>query len=221
MPNAPLTDPDSRPAQFMFTALQTTHQHADTKAGILAAAQAALVGTAGSWSAPALHAAAEGGVMGVLAGTLLVLFLCGLLGGAGCLAATLRPRVLRPVGVNRYSFVHLASGPDILPARHAHAAAPPDTGPGPDPDPDGGTTSGQDENQEQDQDRDRDQERDQAQDRDQERDQDQERRELSQTIRFLSQVAVRKYRCLTAAVACTAVMGVSAALLVVLRPVLN
>ncbi|MEV5882758.1 hypothetical protein AB0L74_08570 [Streptomyces sp. NPDC052020] len=208
MPTAPLTDPDSRPAQFMFTALHATHQHADAKAGILAAAQAALVGTAGSWNAPALHAAAAGGVTGVLAGTLLVLFLGGLLGGAGFLAATLRPRVLRPTGVNRYSFVHLASGPDILPARHPHA------------DPPG---SGQEREREQEQDRVREREREQERDpgQDRERDPDQERRELSQTIRFLSQVAVRKYRCLTAAVACTAVMGISAALLVVLRPVLN
>ena len=174
MPSSTRTRPDSRPAQFMFRALQTTHQHADTKAGILAAAQAALVGTAGYWSAPALRAASAGGPAGVAAGLLLALFLCAMFGGAGFLAATLRPRVLRPSGVNRYSFVHLASGPDILPAR--------DSG---------------------------------------DRDTDQERKELSQTIRFLSQVAVRKYRCVTAAVVCTAVMGLSAGLLVVLRPVLG
>ncbi|NEY37008.1 hypothetical protein GTU99_33635, partial [Streptomyces sp. PRKS01-65] len=78
---------------------------------------------------------------------------------------------------------------------------------------------GQERDQGQSPDRDRDEERDQDQDR--ERDEDQERRELSQTIRFLSQVALRKYRCLTAAVTCTTVMGVSAALLVVLRPVLD
>ncbi|MEU0009000.1 Pycsar system effector family protein [Streptomyces sp. NPDC006314] len=165
---------DSRPAQSMFTSLQTTHQHADTKAGILAAAQAALVGTAGAWSPPALRTAAAGGATGVLAGTLLALFLCGMFAGAGFLAATLCPRVLRPTGANRYSFVHLASGPDILPARTAGDGTP-----------------------------------------------DQERRELSQTIRFFSQVAVRKYRCVTAAVVCTAVMGVSAGLLVVLRPALG
>lgn len=174
MPSSTGTRPDSRPAQFMFSALQTTHQHADTKAGILAAAQAALVGTAGYWSAPALHAASAGGPAGVAAGLLLALFLCAMFGGAGFLAATLRPRVLRPDGVNRYSFVHLASGPDILPARGSG-----------------------------------------------DRDSDQERKELSQTIRFLSQVAVRKYRCVTAAVVCTAVMGLSAGLLVVLRPVLD
>ena len=110
----------------------------------------------------------------LLPALLLALFLCAMFGGAGFLAATLRPRVLRPSGVNRYSFVHLASGPDILPAR--------DSG---------------------------------------DRDTDQERKELSQTIRFLSQVAVRKYRCVTAAVVCTAVMGLSAGLLVVLRPVLG
>ncbi|MGX5214742.1 Pycsar system effector family protein [Streptomyces violaceus] len=176
MPSSTGARPDSRPAQFMFTALQTTHQHADTKAGILAAAQAALVGTAGYWSPPALRAASAGGAAGILAATLLALFLCAMFGGAGFLAATLRPRVLRPAAANRYSFVHLASGPDILPAR----------------------TSGEDDG-----------------------DPDREREELSQTIRFLSQVAVRKYRCVTAAVGCTAVMGVSAGLLVVLRPVLN
>ncbi|MET9761540.1 Pycsar system effector family protein [Streptomyces sp. NPDC006372] len=177
MPSSTGARPDSRPAQFMFTALQTTHQHADTKAGILAAAQAALVGTAGYWSAPALRAASGGGPGGVVAGLLLGLFLCAMFGGAGFLAATLRPRVLRPTGANRYSFVHLASGPDILPARNAGDGD------------DGG-------------------------------DPDRERGELSQTIRFLSQVAVRKYRCVTAAVVCTALMGVSAGLLVVLRPVL-
>ncbi|MCX3286788.1 DUF5706 domain-containing protein [Streptomyces sp. NEAU-H22] len=174
MPSSTGTRPDSRPAQFMFSALQTTHQHADTKAGILAAAQAALVGTAGYWSAPALRAASAGGPAAVAAGVLLALFLCAMFGGAGFLAATLRPRVLRPDGANRYSFVHLASGPDILPARGSG-----------------------------------------------DRDTDQERKELSQTIRFLSQVAVRKYRCVTAAVVCTAVMGLSAGLLVVLRPVLD
>ncbi|MGA5896531.1 Pycsar system effector family protein [Streptomyces venetus] len=181
MPSSTGARPDSRPAQFMFTALQTTHQHADTKAGILAAAQAALVGTAGYWSAPALRAASEGGPAGVLAGLLLALFLGAMFGGAGFLAATLRPRVLKPTGVNRYSFVHLASGPDILPARSA-----------------GGDGTG-----------------------DGDGDPDRERGELSQTIRFLSQVAVRKYRCVTAAVVCTAVMGASAGLLVVLRPVLE
>ncbi|GGW60078.1 Pycsar system effector family protein [Streptomyces caelestis] len=175
MPSSTVDRPDSRPAQFMFTALQTTHQHADTKAGILAAAQAALVGTAGYWSAPALRTASAGGASGILAGLLLALFLCAMFGGAGSLAATLRPRVLRPAGANRYSFVHLASGPDILPARDSDADATPD----------------------------------------------QERKELSQTIRFLSQVAVRKYRCVAAAVVCTAVMGASAGLLVVLRPLLD
>ncbi|GAA3803398.1 hypothetical protein GCM10022403_041770 [Streptomyces coacervatus] len=161
---------DNRPAEFMFSALQTTHQHADTKAGILAAAQAALVGTAGSWSGPAMRALGRGGPAAVVSGTLLAVFVCALLGGAGFLAATLRPRVLRPVGANRYSFVGLASGPDILPADGSGGAAA------------------------------------------------EERRELSGTIRFLSLVAVRKYRCLTAAVVCTAVMGAVAGLLVVLRP---
>ncbi|CAM5472722.1 Pycsar system effector family protein [Streptomyces aurantiogriseus] len=175
----PVDHSDSRPAQFMFTALQTTHQHADAKAGILAAAQAALVGTAGFWSAPALRAAQAGGPAGVFAAGLLALFLCGLFGGAGFLAATVRPRVLHPSGANRYSFVHLASGPDILPAEDSGGSG------------ESGDPAAR------------------------------ERRELSETVRFLSRVAVRKYRCLTAAVACTALMGVSAGLLVVLRPALS
>ncbi|NEC30599.1 hypothetical protein G3I31_18030 [Streptomyces sp. SID9913] len=169
---------DSRPAQFMFTALQNTHQHADSKAGILAAAQAALVGTAGWWSRPALHAVGDGGAPGVLAGVLIALFLGGLFGGAGFLAAALRPRVLEPGRSNRYSFVHLATGPDILPPAAGGSG-------------------------------------------DEEAEAARERRELSQTIRFLARVAVRKYRCLTGAVVCTAVMGVSAGLLVVLRPLLG
>ncbi|MFD5582494.1 MULTISPECIES: Pycsar system effector family protein [unclassified Streptomyces] len=162
--------PDSDPVPYMLGALQTTHQHADTKAGILAAAQAALVGTAASWSRPALHTVERGGAGGVVAAVLLALFVGGLFGGAAFLAAALRPRVLRPEGVNRYSFTHLATGPDILPPQ--------------------GLT-GQEERL---------------------------REELSQTVRFLARVAVRKYRCLTGAVCCTAVMGVSAGLLVVLRP---
>ncbi|MCX4973670.1 MULTISPECIES: hypothetical protein [unclassified Streptomyces] len=166
--------PDNRPAQYMFTALQTTHQHADTKAGILAAAQAALVGTADSWSRQALQAVERGGAAGALAGTLFALFVCGMFGGAVCLAATLRPRVLHPSGANRYSFVHLSTGPDILPAENPAGA-----------------------------------------------DETVDRRELSQTVRFLARVALRKYRFLTGAVVCTTVMGASAGLFVVLRPVLT
>ncbi|MFI6722806.1 DUF5706 domain-containing protein [Streptomyces sp. R-74717] len=105
----------SRPAQYMFTALHTTHQHADAKAGILAAAQAALAGTAGAWSHRAVLVWDRGGTAGVFAGVLLALFVCGLIGGVVSLAASLMPRVLRDPAANRYSFVHLASGPDILP----------------------------------------------------------------------------------------------------------
>ncbi|WP_432156340.1 Pycsar system effector family protein [Streptomyces sp. bgisy153] len=196
--------PDSRPAQFMFSSLQATHQHADTKAGILAAAQAALVGTAGSWSPSALDAAAGGGPTGVLAATLLALFVCAMFGGAGFLAATLRPRVQRPDGANRYSFAHLATGADILPPTRpgllpsaqpgsfppAQAASFPPAQPGLVQPASAAAVAAVDE----------------------------ERGELSRTIRFLSQVALRKYRCVTGAVTCTAVMGVCAGLLVVLRP---
>ncbi|MFD4945485.1 hypothetical protein ACFWNT_23880 [Streptomyces sp. NPDC058409] len=163
---------DSRPAQYMFTTLQTTHQHADAKAGILAATQAALVVTAGSWSRQAVLVCEQDGAAGAFAGTLLALFVCGLIGGAVSVAATLSPRMLRGPAVNRYSFVHLASGPDILPSEGVPT--------------------------------------DEAADR----------RELSHTVRFLARVAVRKYRCLTGAVVCTAVMGVSAGLSVTLQPVL-
>ncbi|MER5944557.1 Pycsar system effector family protein [Streptomyces sp. NPDC001904] len=114
----------SRPAQYMFTALHTTHQHADAKAGVLAAAQVALAGTAGAWSQRAALVWDRGGAAGVFAGALTALFVCGLIGGVVSLAASLRPRVLRDPGVNRYSFAHLASGPDILP--------PPVEGAGPD-----------------------------------------------------------------------------------------
>ncbi|WP_028803748.1 Pycsar system effector family protein [Streptomyces sp. 142MFCol3.1] len=164
---------DSRPAQYMFSALQTTHQHADAKAGILAAVEAGLAGTAGSWSRGAVLACEHGGPAGVFAGTLLALFVFGLIGGAVSLAAVLRPRLLRGRAANRYSFVQLESGPDILPA---------EVGPA-----------------------------DEAADR----------KELSHTVRFLAHVAVLKYRWLTGAVVCTAVMGVSAGLSVVLQPVLG
>ena len=160
----------NRPAQYMFTALHATHQQADAKAGILAAAQAALAGTAGAWTHQAVLAWERGGGTGVFAGALLTLFVCGLIGGVVSLAAALSPRLLRDPGVNRYSFIQLASGPDILPADDASE--------------------------------------DEAADR----------RELSHTVRFLARVAVRKYRCLAGAVACTAVMGVAAGLGVILLP---
>lgn len=106
--------PALSPAQSMFSALQATHQHADAKAGIVAAAQVALVGTAPSWCGHALHAAARGGPSASVATALLAVFVCGLLAGAGCLAAALCPRLLHPAGDNRYSFAYLATGPDIL-----------------------------------------------------------------------------------------------------------
>ncbi|MFC8666270.1 Pycsar system effector family protein [Streptomyces sp. NPDC057199] len=161
---------EARPLEYMFTALHATHQHADTKAGILAAAQVALVGTAGTWSGQAVRAWERDSTAGALAGTLLVLFICGLIGGAGSLAAALRPRILRDPAANRYSFARLAESPDVLPAdTHTDEAA--------------------------------------------------ERGELSRTVHFLARVALLKYRCLTGAVVCTAVMGISAGLSVALQPV--
>ncbi|MFE3250703.1 Pycsar system effector family protein [Streptomyces sp. NPDC059209] len=110
---------DHRPAQYMFTALHATHQHADAKAGILAAVQAALAGTAGTWSPRAVLACEQGGVAAWVAGALLALFVCGLIGGVLSLAMALIPRIWQDSAVNRYSFVQLASGPDILPAEGA------------------------------------------------------------------------------------------------------
>ncbi|MEV0640890.1 hypothetical protein AB0I77_39385 [Streptomyces sp. NPDC050619] len=173
---------DSRPAQYMFTALHTTHQHADTKAGILAAVQATLAGTAGTWSRAAVRACEQSGAAGAFAGTLLALFVCGLIGGTVSLAATLVPRMMRSPDVNRYSFAHLSSGPDILPSG----------GPRTDSEPDSASDS----------------------------EEAAERRELSQTVRFLAQVAMDKYRWLARAVVCTAVMGASAGLSVTLQPIL-
>ncbi|MEU6657945.1 Pycsar system effector family protein [Streptomyces sp. NPDC046821] len=165
------------PAQYMFTTLQTTHQHADTKAGILAAAQAALAGTAGSWIGRSMSAWERGGAAGAFAGVSLALFVCGLVGGVVCLAATLWPRMLGGPAGNRYCFVQLASGSDILPSDPPSSA-------------------------------------------DANRDEATDRRELSHTVRFLAHVAVRKYRWLSGAVVCTAIMGVSAGLSATLLPAL-
>ncbi|MBM9620221.1 hypothetical protein ACFU9F_22620 [Streptomyces zhihengii] len=200
----------NRPAQYMFAALHATHQQADAKAGILAAAQAALAGTAGAWTRQAVLLWDRGGASGAFAGVLLALFVCGLAGGVVSLAAALSPRLLRDGGVNRYSFVHLASGPDILPAEDAPgaasrgasgggAAAGGASGGGGAGGAAGGASGG-------------------GGAADVSGDEAAERRELSLTVRFLAHVAVRKYRCLTVAVACTAAMGVSAGLGVVLLP---
>ncbi|MFB6560586.1 Pycsar system effector family protein [Streptomyces sp. NPDC056400] len=160
----------------MLTVLQTTHQHADAKAGILSAVQAALVGTAGSWSEAALDGWRRGGPLGALAGVLLVLFACGLFGGAASLALALRPRIWRPTGPNDYSFVRLAAASDPSPSTTTATAA---------------AAAAEDE------------------------------RQLHAMIRFLSAVALRKYRCVTAAVVCTAVMGTTAGLCLLLRPLLG
>ncbi|WP_346346664.1 Pycsar system effector family protein [Streptomyces sp. SID161] len=160
----------------MLPVLQTAHQHADAKAGILSAVQVALVGTAGAWSGAALDGWRHGGPPGWAAGVLLVLFACGLLGGATALALALRPRIWRPTGPNDYSFVRLAAA--SVPA--------PLTAPVP------GAPVG-----------------------------DEDERQLREMIRFLSEVALRKYRCVAVAVTCTAVMGTAAGFCLLLRPLLG
>ncbi|MGW1843534.1 Pycsar system effector family protein [Streptomyces sp. NPDC001966] len=174
---APSRVPSGRASHAMLPALQTAHQHADSKAGILSAVQAALVGTAGTWSGAALDGWRSGGAAGWTAGLLLMLFVGGLLGGAVSLALALRPRVWRPGVPNDYSFVHLASASEPPPSA---ATAPP------------APTSA-----------------------------DEDDRQLRAMIRFLSGVAVRKYRCVTAAVVCTAVMATAAGLCLLLKPVLG
>ncbi|OKH96629.1 hypothetical protein AB852_01925 [Streptomyces uncialis] len=232
----------------MLAALQSTHQQADTKTGILAAAQVALVGTCDLWTGTAAGAWRDGGAAGALAGLLLFLFAAGLLGGAGALGAALRPRLLRPRGVNRYSFAYLAAGAGTgaggggtsrvartsLAARMARAArtasdactasvasgapgsaadavAAPGSGsvaaPAGSPDGSGDAAGGGT--------------GDAAPDAVPDHDPAADRRELAQTLAFLARVAVVKYRCLSGAVVCTAVMGAAAGLGIVLRPLLG
>jgi hypothetical protein len=63
------------------------------QAGILAAVRATLVGTAGTWSRQAVRVWEQGSAGGALTGTLLVFFVCGLIGGAGSHdTGTMNPR---------------------------------------------------------------------------------------------------------------------------------
>ncbi|MFJ4770598.1 hypothetical protein ACIP88_16005 [Streptomyces uncialis] len=223
------------PGPTMLTALQSTHQQADTKTGILAAAQVALVGTCDLWTGTAVGAWRDGGAAGALAGLLLFLFAAGLLGGAGALGAALRPRLLRPRGVNRYSFAYLAAGGgggsgggrgdggESGTPRAGRTASVAVDAPAGLPDAPGaaagdgmgdgtgdGTVDGTgDAVPEHDPDA--------VPDHDPAAD----RRELAQTLAFLARVAVVKYRCLSGAVVCTAVMGAAAGLGIVLRPLLG
>jgi hypothetical protein len=178
----------------MLAALQSTHQHADTKAGILAAAQGALVGTAGAWNRQAVRAWEHGGWSGAVSAGLLALFALGLTGGAGCLALAVWPRLLRPSGPNRFSFVTLARSPvgtastcpptgtAVMPVVGTSAAGSP-------PDPWSDRAA--------------------------------EHRELAETVRFLARVALIKHRFLMAAVVFTTAMGLGEGLFLIMRPVLT
>ncbi|MFG2656899.1 hypothetical protein [Streptomyces sp. NPDC048425] len=85
-------------------ALQTAHQHADSKAGILAAAQAALAGTSGTWAGDLAEIWRDGGPAAWTAGGLLALFTIALLGAAVCVALALLPRLWQPDTSSPYSF---------------------------------------------------------------------------------------------------------------------
>lgn len=108
-------DPDGRPLPsddpaVMLSSLQSIHQLADGKAGILAGAQGALaavfVGGAGTARQTWAHGAAAGAVLTALA----CLFYLAMVTGAACVALTLRPRLWRPESANRYSVRTMASG---------------------------------------------------------------------------------------------------------------
>ncbi|MFJ7419656.1 hypothetical protein ACIQXD_13730 [Streptomyces uncialis] len=239
-PHTAVVEVPGGPGPTMLAALQSTHQQADTKTGILAAAQVALVGTCDLWTGTAVGAWRDGGAAGALAGLLLFLFAAGLLGGAGALGAALRPRLLRPRGVNRYSFAYLAAGAGAggggtsrvartaraartasdactapvasgAPGSAADAVHAPGSGsvaaPAGVPDGSGDATGGGT--------------GDAAPGAVPDQDPAADRRELAQTLAFLARVAVVKYRCLSGAVVCTAVMGAAAGLGIVLRPLLG
>ncbi|MFI8347085.1 hypothetical protein [Streptomyces sp. NPDC085596] len=101
-------------AAVMLTSLQTTHQLADGKAGVLAGVQAALVVSFGPWVRTARSAWAHQAVSGVLLDTLVVLFAVAFVTGVGCLALVLRPRLWRPASFNRFS-VHALSAASASP----------------------------------------------------------------------------------------------------------
>ncbi|MDX2851219.1 hypothetical protein ACH5AL_36580 [Actinacidiphila glaucinigra] len=84
--------------------LQAAHQHADTKAGVLAAAQAALIGTSGSWAADMAATWRQGGFAGWAGGGLLAGFVVALVGGALCVALALLPRLWRTDTPSPHSF---------------------------------------------------------------------------------------------------------------------
>ncbi|MGA5321259.1 hypothetical protein ACPCIU_12540 [Streptomyces seoulensis] len=90
-------------AAVMLTSLQTTHQLADGKAGVLAGVQAALVVSFGPWVRTARSSWAQHAASGVLLDTLVVLFAVAFVTGVGCLALVLRPRLWRPASFNRFS----------------------------------------------------------------------------------------------------------------------
>ncbi|MEU6818551.1 hypothetical protein [Streptomyces sp. NPDC046860] len=105
-------------AAVMLTSLQTTHQLADGKAGVLAGVQAALVVSFGPWVRTARSAWAHHAVSGVLLDGLVVLFAVAFVTGVGCLALVLRPRLWRPASFNRFSVRALsavAAAPGPLP----------------------------------------------------------------------------------------------------------
>jgi len=110
---SPRPDQPGDPAA-MLASLQTTHQLADGKAGVLAGVQAALVVSFGPWVRSARDAWAHEALGAVLLDTLVALFALAFLSGVTCLALVLRPRLWRPASFNRYS-VHVLSSATAAP----------------------------------------------------------------------------------------------------------
>jgi hypothetical protein len=104
----PQPDPSGDPAA-MLSSLQTTHQLADSKAGVLAGVQAALIVSFGTWARSAREAWAHEGFGAVSLDALVALFVVAFLSGVTCLALVLRPRLWLPASFNRYSVHVLAS----------------------------------------------------------------------------------------------------------------
>ncbi|MFF4604983.1 hypothetical protein ACFY12_19900 [Streptomyces sp. NPDC001339] len=93
----------------VYTSLQASAQFADTKVGILGAAQAALMATAVPQGGVVREAWARGGPAAWIAVALLVLHVTAFLPGVYCVVQALRPRLAPPPAPNRFSLPLLAA----------------------------------------------------------------------------------------------------------------
>jgi hypothetical protein len=108
MAQGPRGDGPSQPDRsgdpaVMLASLQTTHQLADGKAGILVGVHAVLVVPFGPWVRTARHSWAHSAFGSTLLDGLVALFVVAFLAGVTCIALVLKPRLWRPTSFNRYS----------------------------------------------------------------------------------------------------------------------